>query len=248
MPYHGEASRARWDVQPEGPDGEGLRLLAKLPLAGLSAKRRARLLEVTGALANKAAVAVFEDEVQNDAKLGRMRDSGGLQRPPWLHAVRTRSCVSAVMGYTDEVSGSSDEQHQRCQVDPSSSHGWVTAYTPNQKLLLGYVWPRAHYPWVSLWCSSAGEDPKARGLEFGTTGLHQPFPVLSQHPRIFDLPTFEYLDAGESRQRSFACFLLSISEDFAGVESVSVASDTLVLCERGGRWHEIRSSSCLFGA
>ena len=78
------------------------------------------------------------------------RDSGGLQRPPWLHAVRTRSsvgiqdfnyhsrkalfnyyrleipimvglttsinyltsagsCVSAVMGYTDEVSGSSDD-------------------------------------------------------------------------------------------------------------------------------------------
>lgn len=274
MPYHGEASQTRWDVQ---PDGEGLRLSAKLPLAGLSAKRRARLLEVTSAPGGEAAVAVFEDEVQNDAKLGRMYNM--VQHPsiaPPFLTRETRVDCNGLRGFTQcareavsaqswatpmkfpeaRTSGTRDARQMTggpddvfsYEVDPSCSHGWVTAYTADQKLLLGYVWPRADYPWVSLWCSSAGEEPKARGLEFGTTGLHQPFPVLSQHPRIFDLPTFEYLDAGESRQRSFACFLLSISEDFAGVESLAVASDTLVLCERGGRRHEIRMSSCCFGA
>ena len=86
----------------------------------------------------------------------------------------------------------------------------VTAFTPSQGLLLGYLWPRCHYPWVSLWCSSTDGEPRARGLEFGTTGLHQPFPILTRHPRIFGLPTFEHLEPRFDRLKSIQRSLNSI--------------------------------------
>ncbi|CAE7521320.1 unnamed protein product, partial [Symbiodinium pilosum] len=243
MPYHGEASSVHWEVTEA--DG-GLSLSAKLPMAALAANKRVRLLETLGDLKSQAAVAVFEDAVSRDAKLGRMYNM--VQHPsiaPPFLTRDTRVDCNGIRGFTQcsreavptlpwlaasvfpvartegglrdvrEMTGGSDDVFSY-EVDPSHAYGWVTACTPGLNLLLGYVWPRADYPWVSLWCSSSGEEPRARGLEFGTTGLHQPFPVLSQHPRIFDLPTFAYLDAGECQKRSFACFLLQISQDGTG--------------------------------
>src|SRR5437867_4003732 len=63
-------------------------------------------------------------------------------------------------------------------------YGWVTAATPNQGILIGYIWKTSDYPWVSLWRDTQNGRPSARGLEFGTTGLHQPYPALVRKGRI----------------------------------------------------------------
>ena len=42
------------------------------------------------------------------------------------------------------------------------------------------------------------------GLEFGTTGLHQPYPILVKKGRIFDHPLYVFPDAGASGPRSYA--------------------------------------------
>ena len=57
-------------------------------------------------------------------------------------------------------------------------YGWITACSPSHALLFGYVWPREHYPWISLWQHFDNNIIKYRGLEFGTTGLHQPFKTI----------------------------------------------------------------------
>lgn len=71
-----------------------------------------------------------------------------------------------------------------------------------------------------------------RGLEFGTTGLHQPFSVLARKGQIWERPLFEYLDAGQSMVRRYLCFLLRVPKDFAGVESLGLEQGKLVLRER----------------
>jgi hypothetical protein len=76
--------------------------------------------------------------------------------------------------------------------------------------------------------------PSFRGLEFGTTGLHQPFPALVKKGRIFDMPLYTYLDAGESATRSYAAFLVRIPDGFEGVGSLKQEDGKLVLRERGG--------------
>lgn len=119
------------------------------------------------------------------------------------------------------------------EVSADSRFGWVCATSPEHNLLFGYIWLRTDYPWVSLWCCSRDGKPVARGLEFGTTGLHQPDPFLIQHPRIFGLPTFDHLDANESRLRKYVMFILSIPPGFRGVDRIVFEVDKYVIYEQG---------------
>ena len=108
-------------------------------------------------------------------------------------------------------------------------HGWVTAANPTQGWLIGYFWKKADYPWVSLWRDVRDGKPAARGLEFGSTGLHQPFAILLKKGRIWDRPLFEYLDAGEKMTKSYTGFLCAIPKDFKGVDSLRVEGEELKL-------------------
>ena len=111
-------------------------------------------------------------------------------------------------------------------------YGWVTAVAGRSRLLLGYLWKTADYPWVSLWRDVRDGKPAARGLEFGTTGLHQPFPTLVAKGRIWDRPLYEYLDAGQTMRKGYLAFLLEVPSDFAGVGSVRLERGRLTVTER----------------
>jgi len=115
-----------------------------------------------------------------------------------------------------------DDDVMSYEVDPSSTFGWVCATNPRLGLVLGYIWKKCHYPWISLWCCSRDGKPCARGLEFGTTGLHQPFPILARHPVLLDLPTSVYIDVGETCTRNYACFLLKVPQGFKGVHTIEL--------------------------
>jgi hypothetical protein len=112
-------------------------------------------------------------------------------------------------------------------------YGWVTAANASQGLLLGYLWRTAEYPWLNIWRHAAEGKPLARGLEFGTTGLHQPFETLLEKGAIFGRRLFAYLDASASATRSYAAFLLEIPRDFAGVRSLVYADGRIVIREHG---------------
>lgn len=120
--------------------------------------------------------------------------------------------------------------------------GWATAANPSAGLLLGYVWRAAQYPWVAMWRHSDEADgegqqqPAARGLEFGTSAIHEPFTELVKQPTALGKPTFAYIDAAEAQTRSYVAFLADVPVGFAGVERVDHAesSGLLTLHERGG--------------
>jgi hypothetical protein len=113
-------------------------------------------------------------------------------------------------------------------------HGWVTASSISGGLLIGYIWKTSEYPWLNIWRDVQNGRPAARGLEFGTTGLHQPFPVLVKKGKIFDRSLYEYLDAGQTEARSYACFMFRIPQDYKGVARVTYANGQLQLSERDG--------------
>ena len=108
----------------------------------------------------------------------------------------------------------------------------MTAANSGKGLLLGYFWKTQDYPWVSLWRDVREGKPAARGLEFGSTGLHQPYPILVQVGRLWERPLFEFLDAGETRTKSYLMFLLKIPSDFRGVQQVNFEGSTLRVIER----------------
>jgi hypothetical protein len=254
MPFHGEAARVRWrelDVT-EARDGRIVAAMgATLPMAGLEVRRTVRLSET---------IAMFSvsETVINRNKLGRIYNmvQHATIGPPFLDET-TVVDSNAQRGFMQSNPMPNPEQpetrwpearkqgqpvdlrHLTSDPDPNvvsfvvdGELGWVTATSASKELLLGYMWRTADYSWLNVWRHVADGKPLARGLEFGTTGLHQPFKVLTTKPSIFGRPTFTYLDAGESSTRSYAAFLVKVPRDFRGVESVLYSGNQLVVHER----------------
>jgi len=256
MPFHGEASKVAWRItQPVERKNGGIEaeMTADLPLAGLSVRRRLRMPDA-------AAQVLVQEEVTNRNRLGRIFNM--VQHPtigsPFLDAETTVDASAGrglmqssplpnperpTVRWPNALHAGKRVDLRRLTDDPNPNvvsfevpgdFGWTTACAPEQGRLLGYVWKSADYPWFSAWRHVENGKPALRGLEFGTTGLHQPFPVLVSKGRIFDLPLYTYLDAGQSVTRSYTMFLVRIPERFEGVRNVSYRSGQLVIQERTG--------------
>jgi hypothetical protein len=245
MPFHGEASRVTWRVinQPTRQgDKQVADMSASLPLAGLDVARRIRLSTDT-------AFFVITERVANRNKLGRIYNM--VQHPsiapPFLDEA-TLVDANAKTGFMQSSPLPNPEQPKvewpnalnkgrpvdvrRLLID--DDYGWVTASSVSNGLLIGYLWKTSDYPWFNAWRNTDNGRPAARGLEFGTTGLHQPFSVLIKKGRIFDRPLYAYLDAGQTEVRSYACFLFRIPRDYKGVARITYAHGRLQLQERDG--------------
>ncbi|HUS08693.1 MAG TPA: hypothetical protein VMZ52_20480 [Bryobacteraceae bacterium] len=256
MMFHGEATHVDWKETGALVHARGRMEAAAgatLPMAGLAIQRRIRLLE------NQPVFRVSES-VTNINKLGRVYnlvehatigppfletstlvDSNGrkgfMQSSPmpnpeepaviWPHALKDGQSINmrrlAADPAPNVVSYTMDEEY-----------GWVTAGNPARGLLLGYIWKTAEFPWLNLWRHVENGKPLARGLEFGTTGLHQPYPVLVRKGSIFGRPLYSYIDANEMVTRSYIAFLAKIPSEFQGVERVMLKEGRLSIIPRGG--------------
>lgn len=266
MGWHGEASRVHWEV-PSQPLEKGgwieSELSAALPLAGLSVVRTIRLH-------NLDALFVVSESVRNDRHLGRIYNivQHPTIGPPFLDETVLVDC-NGTRGFMQEsplpnpeepevawpkaLTRAGVEVDMRRFVDDHSpavvsyivedEYGWVTASSPRSNLLIGYLWKANEYPWIDLWRNARDGKPYARGLEFGTTGLHQPGPVLVEKGKIFDRKLFRFIDADEVQTFSYACFLAEIPSDFSGVESLVYDEAKISMRERGsmGRVVEVNA-------
>ena len=248
MPFHGEATRVEWKLL--SASATSAEMSAMLPMAGLEVVRRAQL---------KGAVLSVSESVTNRNKLGRPYNmvQHPTIAPPFLdeatlvdsNAKRGFMQSSALpnpeipeVAWPQALKDGEPVNLRRLASDPDPNVvsfvideplGWVTAVAPAQGLLLGYVWKTAEYPWLNIWRHVEKGKPLARGLEFGTTGLHQPFSVLMQKGRIFGRPLMAYLDAGETQTRAYQAFLVRTPQGTTGVERVMLRDGEVVVTRRG---------------
>jgi hypothetical protein len=233
MPFHGEASSVVWKLlSADGGSGSSSQgschLEATLPLAQLRIERAAKL---TGASLT------VRERITNLGKLGRIYNA--VQHPtiapPFLDDA-TLVDANCGAGFAQSAPDSRLEQGfapfrtLHADHDPNVASfvidgpaGWVTALSPTHRLAIGYVWQTRDYPWLNIWRHAQNGKPAARGLEFGTTGLHQPFPeMVRRGGRMLDRPLFAYIDAGETQERSYTAFLVRTPAGAKGVQSVSL--------------------------
>jgi len=259
MPYHGEASNVEWSIAHDVKENGGVleaEMRAKLPKAGLSARRAVRMSRLN-------LVFKVREEITNDNAIGRVFNmvQHPTIAPPFLEEHTIVNCngrrgfaQGGTLPTPEEPSEDWPNARQkngqvvdmrRLQSDPNpnvvsyvidDALGWVAAANPAQGWLIGYFWPTADYPWVSLWRDVRDGKPAARGLEFGSTGLHQPFATLLKKGHIWDRPLFEYIDAGKKITKSYTAFLCPIPKDFKGVDTLSIEGEFLHLRgEKNGR-------------
>ena len=257
MPFHGEASYIMWEVvSPPEKKGETITAVmsCELPLGGLRVMRMLVLNDTVPVLQ-------VREEITNLNKLGRVYNmvQHATIAPPFLdRSVMVDS--NAYRGFLGESSMPFPEEpvvywpvmaykgklvdmrrfegdHNPAVVSyvfaDSLVNGWVTACNPAKGFLIGYIWERSEYPWLVFWRNAQNGEPAARGLEFGTTGLHLPFAELTEKGEVFGTPVFAYLDAGETVTKSYTAFLAEIPGDYRGVEEVSWRDGSIVIRERG---------------
>ncbi|CAE8614821.1 unnamed protein product [Polarella glacialis] len=274
MPFHGEASSVPWQILAAAAAGSSAQFGALLPMAGLEVSRSVKLVAEAGLAVIAERVTNVKDlgriynMVQHPTIAAPFLDGdtvvdcngkrGFAQVPPGeLTASPDTPNFEFPVGKNSEgctvnarqMTGGGDDVLSY-EVAPGSKHGWVCATSAKKGMLLGYIWPAADYPWISLWCCSGSDgSARARALEFGTTGLHHPFPTLVRHPMLLDLPTFAHLDAGESCTRRYAVFVVPVPPDFQGVAEVSLSGDgEVTVLERTGRVEIARRITVCRGA
>ena len=263
MGWHGEASSSWWNVR-QAPTHSGsstqAQMAAVLPLAGLEVLRTIRLHD-------DQAIFTVSEAVTNTRHIGRIYNivQHPTIGPPFLDE-STVVDANGTRGFMQETPGPDFEtpevrwpnalqkdgtevnlRHLTDDASPAvvsyiveEEYGWVTAINASEELLIGYIWPSVDYPWFDAWRHVADGKPFARGLEFGTTGLHQPGPVLVEKGKIFDRHLFRFIDAGETQTFSYANFLMEIPKDFSGVESVAYDGSEIVVSERGGKGRTLK--------
>jgi hypothetical protein len=258
MPFHGEATSVNWSIL-SGPvkDGDAVSaaIMCALPMGGLTLTRTAKL-------SGTSPVLMVREVIKNVNRLGRVYNL--VQHPSIAPEFLDESVIvdsNAWKGYLQESPWPTPEEPvvywpfvvhagtlvdlRRLGAEPNPAvtsfvfkddvrQGWVTACNPGKGLMVGYVWDVGEYPWLNIWRNAKDGKPAARGLEFGTTGLHRPFKDMLEKHAIFGKTLCEYIDAGVSVEKSYVVFLAGISGNYRGVAELSRLKGKIVIRERGG--------------
>ncbi len=245
MPFHGEASRSVWRAL--GPNESS----TQLPMAHLAVKRAVRLESsaalVTETVTNEAPLGrvynlvqhptiapPFLDEtvvVDSNAKRGFMQ-SGTMPNPEQPEVVWPQALKDGMPVNLRHLTNDPEPNVVSFVID--DDYGWTTAVNAAKGLLVGYIWSAREYPWFNVWRHVENGKPAARGLEFGTTGLHQPYPILTRKGRIFNRPLFEYLDANETITKRYEVFLLKIPANYTGTANIRKSGQNWQITGRNG--------------
>ncbi len=222
MTYHGEAGITRWKQAAAGADS--ITVAADFPE---SLTRFTRTVRVVGQ------IAYFDETGENLSAWDR--PVGWCEHvtlgPPFLERKVTRIEASLKRGRLEGneftwpegmAEGRVDLREIRdvkatfvnnFQVDPARRFGFFTALNPKLGLLVGYVFPRADFPWLNIW--EANEPGNlTRGMEFSNTPSHGTMKTLVKTPVLWDTPAYEWLDAKSKLHKRFAAFSTKVPAGF----------------------------------
>ena len=121
--------------------------------------------------------------------------------------------------------------HAATLMDPARPLAWVTALNTELRLVYGYVFRRADYPWIQHWGNYPSVKGLVRGLEFGT----QPYDVsrrdaLNAGP-LFGTPTFRWLPAKSKIESHFIAFYTRVPEGFGKVDDVRLENGQIIIVD-----------------
>lgn len=222
---HGEASIARYDID---PTAEGIAMAAVLSEAGLRIERRIGLKG-----ADVHVVEAVENLTATDRPVGWTQHV--TLGPPFLEngvtefrASATRSKVmETIFGAADYLmtgaefewpsapradgtmadlriynASSKSGAYTTHLMDPHLGDAFFVAFSPLHRLAFGYVWRQADFPWMGIWEEnrSRAQPPwnsqtVTRGMEFGVSPFPESRIQMIERGRLFGVPGYRWIPA-----------------------------------------------------
>jgi hypothetical protein len=222
---HGEGSVAEYEI---GEHDGGLTMRASFPLAQIRFERRIELGERTVRIregvenltafdrpigwtqhvtlgppflekgvsqfrASAARSKVWEGEFGADDRFV----AGAEFDWPW--APRRGGSVEDLRVLTGAASSCAFTTHL---MDAAREHAFFAAFAPAARLVFGYVWKQADFPWLGIWeeNSSRTQAPwngrtLTRGMEFGVSPMPESRRQMVDRGKLFGVPAFRWLPA-----------------------------------------------------
>ena len=104
-------------------------------------------------------------------------------------------------------------------VDPGIDHAYFLAWSPSTKVLFGYVWKRADFPWLCRWEENhLRHDPPWNGqaltcgMEFGVSPMLESRKQMVARARLYGTPTFRWVPARSCLQVEYYAFIAVAEE------------------------------------
>jgi len=103
----------------------------------------------------------------------------------------------------------------------TAGFGWATIANKKKGLCVGYAWDVREYPWLNVWYQFEEGKVKGRAIEFATCGMWNSFEYMMTHDsRFFGQNSFEFIDAGQRKVKTYCMFLLPITTNFTSVKNI----------------------------
>ena len=235
LPVHGEASSADYDVR---GGGSALTARARLPLAGLEVERelelRGRAVWIRETVRNTGGADrpigwtqhvtlgppfLEKGRTEFRASMGHSRVfesafgaadylTAGADFD-WPDAPRIGGGWADLRRFSSAPASGAYTAHL---ADPGRADAFFVAFSPSSRLVFGYVWRRADFPWMGIWDENLSRSHApwnsrtlTRGMEFGVSPFPETRRAMVERGRLFETPTFRWIPAGAEVSVEYWC-------------------------------------------
>jgi hypothetical protein len=139
--------------------------------------------------------------------------------------------------------GSGD--HTTSLMDPARTYAFATALHPEKRLIVGWIWRSTDFPWVQSWESYPENGKLARGLEFSTQPYDVPRRQAVDTHELFGTPTYQWLPAKSTIERSWAMFYAPAPEGMTKVTDVRLENGRILIEDGVGHRITLRATGSL---
>jgi hypothetical protein len=235
---HGEGSVASYEIE---ESGGGLTLRARFPLAQVAFERhielRGRAVRIRESVENLTAfdrpigwtqhvtlgppflekgVTQFRASATRskvlESEFGVADTLCGAAEFDWPSAPRRDGGIEDLRVFTGAASSSAFTTHL---MDPARENAYFAAFAPAARLVFGYVWKRADFPWLGIWEENYSRTHApwngktlTRGMEFGVSPMPESRRAMVDRGKLFGVPAYRWLPA-RARLEAEYCALMS---------------------------------------
>jgi hypothetical protein len=215
---HGEASVATYRITGNTTE---VTCECDLPAAQLCIERRlalapsSRVLRITETVAN---LSVLDRPVAwtQHVTIGRpFLERGVTQfRIPDVCSMSLEGVEAPAEGVSTFTNAESSGGFVTHLVDPSRAQGYFLAFSPRLKVLLGYVWRRADFPWIGIWEENHfrkhlpwdGQE-LTRGMEFGASPFPESRRKMIDRREMFGTTCYRWIPAKSRVNVDYCAFV-----------------------------------------